>query len=187
MSNVFLKVNKDLFNLELNPTEILILAQVIEFNTNTGECFMTDAQFAKNYNVSVSTVSRAIKSLESKGFIERKTKNVKGGKERHIFVKLNKIEEELTKVNLKVDEDLQTSNCLVSNVNLPIDKEQNELIKDNGKDKEKDNLNEIVPKEEGTIEKPIVVEKEWLVERHNELTKLANGLFKYQNNFYKMK
>lgn len=42
MANVFLKVDKDLFKLGLNPTQILILAQVIEFNTNTGDCFISN-------------------------------------------------------------------------------------------------------------------------------------------------
>ena len=40
--------------------------------------------------------------------------------------------------------------------------------------------------EEGTIQKPIVVSKEWLVERHNHLFQCANGLFRYNNKFYKM-
>ena len=31
MANVFLKVDKDLFSLDLNPTEILTLAQIMEF------------------------------------------------------------------------------------------------------------------------------------------------------------
>jgi hypothetical protein len=31
MNNVFLKVNKDLFKLKLNPTEILLLAQIMEY------------------------------------------------------------------------------------------------------------------------------------------------------------
>lgn len=41
--------------------------------------------------------------------------------------------------------------------------------------------------EKGSINNPIVTEKEWLAERHNHLTKLANGLFRYGNKFYKMK
>lgn len=143
MNNIFLKVNKDLFKLGLNPTEILILAQVIEFNTNTGNCFITDKQLAEQFGVSESTISREIKKIETLGYIKRETKNVKGGKERIIKVNLNKIEEKLTSVNLSVDgeekQDLQQSNCLLTTGKLPIDKEQNDLIKDNIKDNLKDN------------------------------------------------
>jgi hypothetical protein len=45
------------------------------------------------------------------------------------------------------------------------------------------------PKEEeaeGTVQKPIVVSKEWLIERHNIAYKCANGLFKIGDKFYKM-
>ena len=76
MPNLFLKVDKDLFNLGLNPTEILLLAQVIEFNTNSKECFMTDAQFAANFGVSPKTISRALDRLEKEGFIIRETKTI---------------------------------------------------------------------------------------------------------------
>ena len=34
MSNLFLKVDKDLFKLGLNPTQILIVSQVMEFQRN---------------------------------------------------------------------------------------------------------------------------------------------------------
>jgi DNA-binding MarR family transcriptional regulator len=154
MTNLFLKVNKDLFKLELNPAEILILAQVIEFNTNTGSCFMTDKAFAEMFGVSDSTISRAIKSLENKGFITRTTKNVKGGKERTITVNIQNIENKITSVNLKVDGDLQASNCGLTNVNLPVDKQQNDLIKDKLKDNIKYNNIGLVPHPIGETPNP---------------------------------
>ena len=67
----------------------------MEFNTNTGDCFISDSTLASNLGVSESTITRALKSLESKGFIIRFTKNIKGGKERHIVVDENKINEYL--------------------------------------------------------------------------------------------
>lgn len=187
MTNLFLKVNKDFFKLELNPTEILILAQVMEFNTNTGFCYVTDKTFAEMFGVSESTISRAIKSLESKGFITRETKNVKGGKERIITVNIQNIENKLTSVKMTVDGDQQASKCGLTNVNLTVDNKQNDLIKDKLKDNINNITKEIVPEAEGTINNPIVVEKEWLLERYNELTFCANGLIKYQNEFYRMK
>ena len=39
----------------------------------------------------------------------------------------------------------------------------------------------------GSIENPIPVEKEWLIERHNYIRALNNGVFIYDNKFYKVK
>lgn len=140
MTNLFLKVNKDFFKLGLNPTEILLLSQIMEFNTNTGDCFMSDKAFSESFGVSESTISRELKVLEKRGLITRTTKNVRGGKERHITINADKIEQELTSVKMKVDSDIQAANCSLSTVNLPVDNKQNDLIKDNIKDKkEKDN------------------------------------------------
>lgn len=138
MTNLFLKVNKDFFSLGLNPTEILVLAQVMEFNTTTGDFFMSDKALAEMFGVSDKTISRAMKVLEDKGFISRSTKNIKGGKERHIAVNVNKIDEALTKDNLSVDA-TQESKCLLTRDNLSVDKGQNDLIKDKRKDNLKDN------------------------------------------------
>ena len=65
----------------------------MEFNTNTGDCFISDKVLAENFGVSEKTISRSIKALEDKGFIKRDTKAVKGGKTRHITVNAAKIEE----------------------------------------------------------------------------------------------
>ena len=91
MSNVFLKVDKDLFKLGLNPLEILIVSQIAEFQTNTGDCFISDRTLAENFCVSESTITRALKALESKGIISRETKSTRGGKERHITINYNQL------------------------------------------------------------------------------------------------
>lgn len=85
---MFLQVNKSLFKLGLNPTEILVLAQIMEYNRTTGDCFMSDKAFAENFGVSDKTISRSIKVLEEKDLIRRETKSVKGGKERHLYSKI---------------------------------------------------------------------------------------------------
>lgn len=187
MTNNFLKVNKDFFKLELAPVEILILSQIDEFNRTTGDCFISNEVLANNYGVSEKTISRALKALEDKGYITRATKNVKGGKERHITINLNVIEKDLTKDKKSVVENPQRTNCPLTTDKLSFDNGQNDLIKDKGKDNLKDNIEETpVEKETGSIENPIVVSKDWLAERCNHLTKCANGIFKYGEKFYKM-
>lgn len=136
MPNVFLKVSKDLFKKGLNPTEILILAQIIEFETNTGDCFISDKQLAEQFGVSESTISRELKKLENDGYIVRETKNTKNGKERHIHLASGNLTNgnetnNSARVNLLI---AQESICLFPN-------RQNDLIKDNpNKIKEKDNI-----------------------------------------------
>jgi hypothetical protein len=73
--------------------------------------------------------------LETKGYIVRETRNVKGGKERHM-----RVNENPTTSKTPVDKDLQPAKCLLTNCNLTVDNKQNDLIKDNIKDKEKDNI-----------------------------------------------
>lgn len=85
MTNKFLQVNKDLFNLGLNPTELIILAQVLEYNRTTGVCYMSNEQFAAMLNVSESSIKRAMDKLESEGLIKRETKNTRNGRERKIY------------------------------------------------------------------------------------------------------
>lgn len=142
MANVFLKVNKDLFKLGLNPTEILIVAQIMEFETNTGSCFISDKALAEAFGVSEKTISRTLKALEDKGIIVRDTKSAKGGKVRYMTVNKAKLR---TTDNLTVDnKDNGQIDCYTTD-NLTVDNGQNDLIKDNIKDnilkenKEKDN------------------------------------------------
>ena len=135
MSNYFLKVDKDLLGKGLTPIEILIVAQIAEFQTNTGDCFISDKALADNYGVSESTISRAIKALEAKGIVKRTTKNVRGGKERHLEVSL----QQLTSGKMTVENTLQASNCSLTTSKMTVDNKQNDLIKDNIKDKGKDN------------------------------------------------
>ena len=153
MSN-FLQVNKDFFKLGLNPTEILVLSQVAEYDRTTQDCFMSDKRFAEFFGVSEKTISRALKVLEDKGFIKRETKNVRNGKERHIHIQLDEIEQALPKDNLTVanndNETLAKDNLTVAEESIcPLGKGQNDLIKDKNikdniiKDKSNDNVPEV--------------------------------------------
>jgi hypothetical protein len=80
--------------------------------------------------VSEKTISRALGSLEEKKLIFRETKNVKGGKERHIH---------LTADKMTVNDSHQPTKSPLSTDNLSIVKGQNDLIKYNIKNKRKDN------------------------------------------------
>lgn len=147
MTNTFLAVSKDLFNLKLNPTEILVLAQIMEFQRNTNDCFISNKKLAEQFGVSESTVKRALDKLENLGFIVRDTSPSQKGKERHMKANLKKIEE-AAKANLNLAEDNEKSTK--ANLNLAesskcsFRKEQNEPIKEKGKDNLlKDNIGEI--------------------------------------------
>ena len=138
MTNLFLKVNKDLFKLGLNPTQIFIVAQVMEYNNNTGDCFISDKTLAEMLNVSVSTISREMKKIEELGFISRSTKNIKGGKERHITINIEAIENALT----------------ISK--MPIDNKQNESIKDNSEEDNERENNKNTPSSSPSGEESVV-------------------------------
>lgn len=142
MTNLFLKVNKDLFGLGLNPTEILLLAQIMEFNTNTGDCFISNKTLAENFGVSESTIKRELERLEKLGYITRETRNIKGGKERHMVVNMDKLTS--SKLSLVDTNKVQNEPC--TRLKMSFDKVQNEPIKDNIKDKElKDNNCVLLP------------------------------------------
>lgn len=129
MSNYFLKVDKTLFKQGLSPLEILLIAQIAEFNNNTGDCFISDKTLADNFGVSESTISRTIKALETKGFIVRETRNTQKGKERHIRVV------EPATCNLTVAENGASVKMTVAQqANCNLRTQQNDIIKDNIKD-----------------------------------------------------
>lgn len=69
----FLKVDKKYFNNKLKPLEILIVAQVEEFNQNGCKCYLTNQQFADMLNVGTATVARTIDSLVNSGYLIRNT------------------------------------------------------------------------------------------------------------------
>jgi DNA-binding transcriptional MocR family regulator len=138
MTNLFLKVNKDLFSIGLAPIEILIVAQVLEYQTKGMECFESDESFAKDFGMSVSTVSRAIGALKKRGILGAETKNIQRGKLRYLTVNTATIDD----LHKQQNDDCENSGSEVPNSQnahcgmskLPISTEQNDLIKDKLKD-----------------------------------------------------
>lgn len=61
----------------LKPLEILIMSTLDGFKNNGEDCWISDDTLANWYGVERKTVSRAMKSLEEKGFIKRDTRVVR--------------------------------------------------------------------------------------------------------------
>lgn len=74
----FLQVDKDLLGKGLKSIDVLILAQVKEFERNKCECFITNEQFAEMFGESVSTIKRSLDKLEKDKLIKRDTKYIDG-------------------------------------------------------------------------------------------------------------
>ena len=135
VTNPFLKVDKYLFSLGLDATEILIVAQILEYQNKGLECYISNETFAEWFGISESTIKRRMANLEAKNIIKRNTKNVQKGKERYLTV-LIEAPDSSTKVKKNF---VEGSNCSLR-------KEQNEPIKDNN---EKINI-----KDNGVIDQP---------------------------------
>lgn len=73
MENGFLIIDKDYFGTGLKPIEILVLAQIKEYDRNNSECYMTNKQLADMFGVTEKTIARTISKLEQDGIIERST------------------------------------------------------------------------------------------------------------------
>ena len=133
----FLSINKKYFNIGLKSIDILILSQIEEYQRNNCECYITNQQFSDMFGESVSTIKRSIDKLEQKGMLKRKTRsrtdNGKKSKERTLNV-------------IKVHSELNFKNKQGSNVEQARFKNEkskvhNDLIKENKKEKKKDNIN----------------------------------------------
>lgn len=75
----FLQVDKDSFGQGLTSVEILILAQVEEFERNGQLCYITNEQFSIMFGESLSKVKRSLDHLEELGLIHRETFSKRDG------------------------------------------------------------------------------------------------------------
>ena len=73
MEDTFLAIDKRYFKLGLKSIDILILAQVDEFNRNGYECYVTNQQLSDMFGESVRTIARSLDKLENLNFISRNT------------------------------------------------------------------------------------------------------------------
>jgi predicted transcriptional regulator len=123
MANEFLKVDKDLFGLGLKPIELLIVAQILEYQTKKLDCFISNEYLSNAFGVSKDTINEAMKKLEQKKILRRETTNKQQGRLRLCFIN----EDELDNLRNR-----QNANSAIGK--MPTDNRQNQSIKDNIKD-----------------------------------------------------
>lgn len=156
MSNLFLKVDKDLFKIGLSPIEILIVAQVLDFQLKKMDCYISNESFAKDFSMSEKTVGRAIKSLEDKGILSRQSTNTRNGKLRYMTINTDKITEiskgqnDPCESNESNDKEISKGQFVPSaKVNLSNSKGQDDPIKEKEKEKKENQENGFIsPAEE---------------------------------------
>jgi len=143
-------------------------------NQNDYTFELSSKAVGETFGIKIKQYNNAITELIAKGYLV----NTKGNN--YVF---NEIP-----VNTKED-----NTVITKGNNAVITKEDNELLPKeirNITDDTFNNTNNTVdenPKVEvGSSQKPIIVSKEWLIERHNHIQQCANGLFYYNEKFYKM-
>ena len=142
----FLAINKKYFNYKLKSIDLLIIAQIEEFQRNECECYVTNEQLSEMFGESESTIKRAIDKLENMNIINRKTTfirgNGRGNKQRVLSIndcKQWKVQNEPTKKDeCKVQKkEMEGSNDDNGRFKKQECKVQNEPIKDNLKENKK--------------------------------------------------
>ena len=78
INNSFLTVNKEYFGTGLKSIDILVIAQIDEFQRNNCQCRITNKQFADMLGESESSIKRSIDRLEELNVIKRYTTFIKG-------------------------------------------------------------------------------------------------------------
>ena len=157
MQNNFLAIDKTYLGKGLKSIDILILAQIEEFQRNKCECYLTNEQFAIMFGESISTVKRSLDKLEEEEIILRQTRTVKGkgraNKERVLSIRK-------TNGELNSQCNVQKDECKVQNDKMEGSnsdngrfknnewKVHNEPIKNNLKENKKENLKDNETKKE---------------------------------------
>jgi DNA-binding Lrp family transcriptional regulator len=139
MDNKFLAINKNYFDIGLKSVDILIIAQIEEFQRNHRECYITNKQFSEISGESEDTIKRSLRKLEKMNVIKRNTTFIEGnGKaNRRRTLTLNNPGEWKDHIApTKMDSaEVDDGRCKKDKWKV-----QNAPIKDNIKDKEKDNM-----------------------------------------------
>ena len=151
MDNNFLAINKDYLNYDLKSIDILIIAQIEEFDRNKNFCHLSNQQFAEMFGESKSTIKRTIDKLEKLNIIKRQTTFIKnnGRSNKQRILSLNnrskwKVQNESTIHNgksiMNPPSKMEGSNVDNGRFKNAQWKVQNDPIKDNIKDNIKYNI-----------------------------------------------
>ena len=143
MENTFLATNKEYLNIGLKSIDILIIAQIEEFQRNECECYVTNKQFSEMFGESEDKIKRSLAKLEKMNIIKRNTTFIEGnGKcNRRRTLSINdKKEWKVHSAHTKM-ESAKVSDGWCKNSKR---KEHNAPIKENIKDKEKDNITKTI-------------------------------------------
>lgn len=138
IDDTFLAINKKYLNIGLKSIEILIIAQINEFERNNCQCYITNRQFADIFGESESTIKRAIDKLESFHVLRRQTHfidgNGKANKQRVLFLNNQeewKVQNDPTKMESSDISDGRFKNDKWKGHNDPIKEKEKENKKDN--------------------------------------------------------
>ena len=139
MADIFLAINKKHLNLGLKSVDVLIIAQIEEFERNNRQCYLTNKYFADIFGESESTIKRSIDKLEGFNIIKRSTAFIKGNGKSNKQRVLSLCNRNKWKVQI---EPSKMEGSKINDGRFKNDewKGHNEPIKDNKKDKEKDNI-----------------------------------------------
>lgn len=157
----FLALNKKYLRLGLKSIDLMIIAQIEEFQRNGCACYITNEQLSEQFGESESTIKRSIDKLEKMNIVKRNTSFVKGqgrsNKQRTLSINpFNqwKVQNEPTKsTECKVQKsEMEGSNVDDGRFKNDEWKVHNEPIKENLKENIKDNSSKRKETEKREIE-----------------------------------
>lgn len=189
--NYYLQVSKDYRGSGLKSIEQLIISQIDEFDRNGLECYATNEQFSEWFGESVSTIKRTLDKLEELDIIERNTTFIKGKGRSNRMRTLALKDKKQWKVQIEPSNAMEGSNVDDGRFRIQQWKVHSEPIKDNLKEKKKDNLLEDANASKGAshptpdgekTKKELIKEKQDSRNNHPDVLKATELFFGIETN-----
>lgn len=141
----FLAVEKQWLGSGLDSLELLIIAQIAEYQRQKWPCYVTDKQMALLFGVSDRTICRYLEALEEKGMIVRETKTVGEAGRIHRRRTLRIVDDQLENMKIgnkcgRQNDDMSQTKCRDNTVKMSQCYRQNGVIKESLKENEKNFL-----------------------------------------------
>lgn len=73
----YIKVNTEYFNVGLEPLEVLLLATIESLTRDGKQCYYTNDQLSKMFNVSLTYLKKTLDNLEKRNYIKRNTQTIR--------------------------------------------------------------------------------------------------------------